>query len=350
MQGRSPCGHYWGINMKKLIILLVCILFLFPVGAIPTKRIDVYIFYRETCGSCSIMEEYIENLYLQYPTVVIHRLDLSIEENQKLYDLFCDVYGLNPKGRPVPLIFIGKDSFRGYSPATRELVERKIAGCFGKQCTIDVNTQKDVIVIVDHTPTPDVTTKFLIPFLVLAGLVCCAAPFTVKILQKVHSTILFFSGFFVTSLILCFAFATIIYWLPTITSWSLFLVAIAVVLGVITVVSARFTIVKVPSLIANDITALLQDNSTFSMFCAGVEGCLASLVYTLGVYLLVAYSVLFFSLIDRLQNYVLFNMCVIGGIIGVYVLKSSPTKIWYIIMGSGSIGLGILFWTMMVIA
>jgi hypothetical protein len=332
------------------MLIALIILIVFPAAGIPTKRIDVYIFHRETCGSCSIMEDYIEDLYKQYPTMVIHVLDLSEKENQQLYDLFCDVYGLNPKGRPVPLIFIGKDSFRGYSPATQELIERKISGCFGKQCTIDIGADKDVIVIIDHTPTPDVSTPFLILFLILAGIACCAAPFTIKILQNIDTfKSLFFGGFFVTSVVVCFALATIIYWLPTVVSWSLLLVGIAGILGVLTMVSARFTIVKVPSVIDDDVNALLQDKSAFSVFCAGVEGFLASLVYTFGLYALVAYSVLFFSLMDRLQNYAVFNVCVIGGVISMYVLKVKPARIWYIVMGAASIGLGIGFWVMMVI-
>jgi hypothetical protein len=333
----------------KLILIALIVLVILPATAIPTKRIDVYIFHRETCGSCSIMVGYIEDLYKQYPTMVIHVLDLSEKENEQLYDVFCDVYGLNMKGHPVPLIFIGKDSFRGYSPATQELIERKISGCFGHQCTIDIGAERDVIVIIDHTPTPNISTIFLFPFLILAGFLCCAAPYTIRILQKVAtSKTLFFGGFFITSVFLCFALATIIYWLPTVVSWNLLLVVIVSVMGILTMVSSRFTLVKVPSVIDNDVHALLKDNSAFSVFCAGVEGCLASLVYTLGVYMLVAYSVLFFSLMDRLQNYALFNVCVIGGVVGMYILKVKPGRIWYIVMGTGSIGLGIVFWAMMV--
>ena len=330
------------------MVALVCIIL--PLTAIPTKRIDVFVFSSKTCGSCREMSHFLDDLYMKYPTMVIQEFDISEQETKVLYDLFKQVYTLDMRGHPVPMVFIGKDAFQGYGPDIRELLEKKVAGCFRAEgCSIALTVEKDCIVIIDHTPTPELSgIPFLIPFLVLAGIICLLNPFNAEIVSKVKRNISFLAGYSVTSFVLCFALSTVVFFVSRFTSFYLFVV-IAIGLGVLTVVSAIIPVLKVPQSIRTALNELISDNTGFSFFSLGIGTCLASLVYTAGIYLLVVYTVFSFSLEKQLQYFGLFNGVILCVFVLVYTLmaKGKPA-VYYSAAGVGSIGLA-LFWLLQVI-
>lgn len=341
-------------KMKPILLILVLVFVALPVTAIPTKRIDVYVFSSETCGACREMSAFLEELYKQYPTMVIQQYDIKEEENKALYDLFKEAYTLDMRGHPVPIVFVGKDSFQGYGPGVRELLEKKVAGCFKAEgCSIALTVERDCIVIVDHTPTPELSGfSFLLPFLVLAGVFCCLNPYNVKIVSQIRKrNFPFLLGYVVTSLVLCFALSTVLLVVGVLLSLPVPLVVIAVVIGVFSVVSVVYPVLNVPQSVRTALSNLIADNTGFSFFAAGIGACLASLVYTAGLYLLVVYNVFSLSLEEQLLNFGIFNAVLISVFTLVYrMMAERNEKVYYSIVGIGSIGLAVFFWLVQVVS
>lgn len=338
-------------STKVVVLMVVLVCIILPVIAIPTKRIDVYVFSSKTCGACREMSHFLEELYIQYPTMVIQEFDISEQETKVLYDLFKQVYTLDMRGHPVPMVFIGKDSFQGYGPGIRELLEKKVAGCFRAEgCSIALTVERDCIVIIDHTPTPELSgVSFLIPFLVVAGVVCCLNPFNAEIVSKVtRRNVFFLAGYGITSFVLCFALSTVIFFVSVYMSLPVPFAVIAIVLGALSVVSVVIPVLKVPQFICTALDELISDNTGFSFFSLGIGTCLSSLVYTAGVYLLVVYTISSFSLEKQLQYFGIFNAVVVGVFVLVYTAMAKGRKsVYYSVVGVGSIGLAV-FWLLQV--
>jgi hypothetical protein len=293
------------------------------------------------------MIEFLDEMSREYPTMVLHVYDISEEENRKLYDLFNDVYGLNLKGHPIPIVFIGKDSFRGYGPPVTESIQKKLEGCFKESCTIALTEDKECIVIVDHTPTPEVTgVNYLLLFLMLAGVFCCVTPYNSEIVSQLRGSrsFFFFVSYFLTSLAFCFALSTVGIYLSKTISLELPTVAIAGLIGILSLISVKIKILRVPRVLHNAMNNLIADTGVFSLFSLGIGAFIISLMYNLGIYLLAAYSVSFFSIFDRLENLAVCNMVLVTGLVALYAVKPKKNTIFYGFVGAGSIGLAVFFW------
>ncbi len=335
------------MNQKIKVIVFLVLVILPVTAAIPKMSIDVFIFHTETCPACSRMMEFLNEALQDYPTLVIYKFDIRDEENKKLYDLFKEVHQLDVEGYPVPMVFIGKDSFAGYTATNLKLIDKKLEGCLREGCTITLTQDRETVVIIDSTPTPELfIAEFLLPLLVLAGVFCCLNPFNSEVVLKLkmRSSFLFFSAYFVTSLLLCFALVNVISILDSVIFLRVPLVVIAVLLGILSVISAKREVLKVPQSFKNAMDQLAADQNGFNLFSLGIGACIISLVYTLGIYLLVVYRMLFFTFTDRLQNLLIFNVSLLVVLILLYAVKSERKGLFSLIVGAGSIVLGIIFW------
>ena len=332
------------MNMKKLgLLILVAI----PVvAAIPVQRIDVVIFHTETCPACTQLVEFLNSLSENYPTMIIQTYDIREEENKVLYDLFKQVYDLDIKGHPVPMVFIGNDSFRGYTATNLKLIEQKMDGCMKSGgCTIALTVERDCIVIKDLTPTPELSVaEFLLPFLVVAGVFSCLNPYNSEVVSKLKTKkSLFLAAYFVTSLLLCFALINVVFVVDTVVFLRIPLVVIAVGMGILSIVSVKVKILKIPESFRNAMDQLIADSSGFSLFSLGIGACILSLVYNAGIYLLVIYRMLLFPFLDRLQNFLIFNVSLIVGLAFLCFAKPERRGVFHVIVGVGGIVLGIFF-------
>ncbi len=332
--------------MKMKILFLVLILM--PViMAIPTKRIDVFVFHSETCPACSQMIQFLDAIYREYPTMVLHLYDVKEEENKKLYDLFKEVYSLNIEEHPVPMVFIGKDAFRGYTATNLKLIDTKLRECLKEGCTIALTVEKDCIVIFDPTPTPVLAaTEFLLPFLVAAGVFCSLNPYNSEIAARLKTwkSSFFLIAYFVTSLLLCFALLNAVFLAETKVFLRFPLTVLALIMGVLSIVSAVFPVTKIPESSKNALDELAADGSAVSLFSLGIGACILSLMYSAGIYLLVVYKMLFFPFSDRLQDFSVFNAVLLVGLILLCFAKPGKRKAFFVLVGAGSIILGIFSW------
>jgi hypothetical protein len=325
----------------KILLLLVLVI---PFMVIPTMQIDVYVFHSGACGSCVPMTEFLEEAAEKYPSMVLHLYDITEEENKNLYDLFVEVYNLDVKGYPTPLVFIGKDHFIGYDAPNKTLIGLKLDNCLKEGCTISLTQEKDCIVIIDSTPTPELpVAKFLIPFLVIAAIFCCLNPYTAKMIPtRTGGAALFFVAYFATSLLLCCALANAVSLAEMVIFLRTPLAVVAVLVGVLSMISVKMKILRIPESFQNAMDKMAAETSGFSLFSLGIGVCLLSLVYTCGIYLLVVYRMMFFNLAERLLNFAIFNICLIMVMVFMYFLEPERRTIFYIVVGIGSITLGVL--------
>lgn len=338
------------MNQKiKFVLLLALILAAVPVmTAIPARGIDVVVFHSETCGVCVKMMEFLHEASEEYP-IVLHLYDIKEEENKNLYDLFKEVYQLDIERYPVPMIFIGKDSFRGYTTARLRLIEEKLKNCFKEGCAISVNADQGRIVIIDPTPTPVLpVAEALIPFLVAAGVFCCLNPLTSDVVSglKTWKSVFFFFAYFFTSLFLCFTLLNVVAFADTLFPLQMLLVAVAIFLGVLSLVSVKVRILRVPQSFRNAMDKLIADHSGLSLFSLGIGIPLISLVYTCGMYFMVLFRMLFFSFSGQVLYLTIFNvsLLIVLGLLYVAKSKVKGKNIFYVIVGAGSIALGLCFW------
>ncbi len=326
--------------MKKILLLVLVI----PLIVIPTMQIDVYVFHSRGCGTCVSMVEFLEETAEKYPSVVLHLYDITEEENKNLYDLFAEVYNLDVKGYPTPLVFIGKDHFTGYSIPNKTLIELKLENCLKEGCTISLTQEKDCIVIIDSTSTPELpVARYLIFFLVIAGIFCCLNPHTAQMMPtKTWKAPLFFLAYFVTSILLCFALGNAVYLAETVIFMRTPLAVLAVLIGILSLISVKKKILRIPESFQNAMDTMAAERSGFSHFSLGIGACLLSLVYTCGIYLLVAYRMVFFNLTERLLNFTIFNISLLIVMVFMYIVRPQKRTIFYLLVGIGSILLGVL--------
>lgn len=335
------------LSYSKIQLFLLILIVVPVVIAIPTMRIDVFVFHAETCPACVQMMEFLEGASQDYPTMVIHVYNIRDEESKRLYDLFKEVYALDIQGRPIPMVFIGKDTFGGYTATNLKLMEKKLGGCLKEGCTIALTPEQDCIVIIDPTPTPELmTTSFLLPFLVAAGIICCVTPYNADMVTKIRTwkSVLFFLGYLVTSMLLCFALLNVVFMLDAVILLNLPLVLLAVILGVLAVLSVKAKILKAPHFASNAMDQLAEDQSGFSLFCLGIGACVISMLYTVGIYLMVVYRMLFFSFTDRFVHFAVFNVSLLAVLILLYMVAPQKKNLFYVLVGAGSIALGIVYW------
>ncbi|MGC1120676.1 MAG: hypothetical protein WBA22_06240 [Candidatus Methanofastidiosia archaeon] len=336
--------------MKKLILLGLILIVAVPLlSAIPTKFIDVFVFESEYCGGCSSMNEFLQELSMEYPTMIIHRYEISDEESKRLYDLFKEVYNLDFKGYSTPMVFIGKDHFGGYGPISHQLIRKKIETCSESGCNIALCEHRDCIVVYDHTETPEVSGRtFLLPFLVIAGIISGLTPLNSSVLSRVKGKgVPFFGAYVLTSFIFCMALSTVVFLANVMMPLELPLAVVAVAMGILSLAAGLFHRLPVPSKILTALEDLTAEGDKVSLFFAGVGGCLASLAFSLGIYLLAVFNILSLDFVQRILYLVAFNGSAGIALIILYWVGSDRRSLYSGLLGMGSIALGVVFWLLL---
>lgn len=295
------------------------------------------------------MNEFLQELSMEYPAMVIHRYEISDEENKKIYDLFKEVYDLDFKGYSTPMVFIGKDHFGGYGPTSHQLIRKKIETCSEGGCNIALCEHRDCIVVYDHTETPEVSGRtFLLPFLVIAGVISVLTPLNSSVLSRVKGKgVPFFGAYVLTSFIFCMALSTVVFLANVMMPLELPLAVVAVAMGILSLAAGLFDKLPVPSKILTALDDLTAEGDGVSLFFAGVGGCLASLAFSLGIYLLAVFNILSLDSVQRILYLVVFNGVAGIALIVLYWVGSDRRSVYYGLAGIGSIALGVVFWLLL---
>lgn len=114
--------------MKKLFIFVITIMIFLPIIAFaqePTNKIDLYLFYGDTCPHCKEEKEDLKELQEEYSQLEVHLYEVyNNKENQKLLNTVAKELGVNVTG--VPFTIIGNRNFVGYSKPRKKYLEETI--------------------------------------------------------------------------------------------------------------------------------------------------------------------------------------------------------------------------------
>lgn len=154
---------YWILVFMPIFI---AILFLWPikVKADVTRRIDVIIFYSNTCESCLELEGYFENISFNYPNADIKKYNIGIPEEKALLDKYEDMYEVPESERTIiPKVFVGDKCLAG-KENIKELLEHEIL--YSEVETFKVDGSN-----VDNSKTLEKFQSFKLPGVFAAGFV-----------------------------------------------------------------------------------------------------------------------------------------------------------------------------------
>jgi hypothetical protein len=182
----------------------------------------------------------------------------------------------------------------------------------------------------------------------LAGIFSCLNPYTMAVAARVRREgthrLAFIAGYGITSLLLCLALVTILMLFAGSFLLEKGLVAIAIGLGILSLLSTAVHLVTVPQAFQKSMHQLLVDKSRLSLFCLGIGMLIASLLYTAGIYLLVGHHIMGMSLIQRIIFGSVFVLVQIMLILIGYVMSLKSYNWLHVTVGMGSILLAILSW------
>jgi len=121
-----------GEKMKnKISFLFMIVLILIPFVA-AQNEVDLYMFYGKTCPHCRAESRFLDSIEGKYPTLNIHRFEVSEKENILLWQKMCEICHTQPFG--VPMIFIGGEHFTGFSENMAPDIEKAIKHCIETEC------------------------------------------------------------------------------------------------------------------------------------------------------------------------------------------------------------------------
>lgn len=149
-----------------LLPVLLVIAFMFPimVKADVTRKIDVIIFYSNTCESCNELEGYFEDISLNYPNANLIRYNIAVPAEKALLDEYEALYKVPEKERGIiPKVFVGDKCLAG-KENIKELLEHQIL--YSEVDTLEVNSSK-----VDNSKTIEKFESFKLSGVFAAGFV-----------------------------------------------------------------------------------------------------------------------------------------------------------------------------------
>ena len=124
--------------MKKIFIFLCLFILLIPSIVFANDKVDVYLFYGETCPHCANEKKMFAEYMKENDDINLHLYEVYYSrENQKLMQKMADDLGINVSG--VPFTIIGDKHFIGYSESytkdkiIKTIKEEKIAIKDGKK-------------------------------------------------------------------------------------------------------------------------------------------------------------------------------------------------------------------------
>ncbi len=102
----------------------------------------VYLFWGIGCPHCEAEKKFLAELKQTSPGLEIRDYEvLYTSRNRELLSALLKTHGMQASG--VPITFIGRQVFRGFSVQTKETIERAIAECRGKGCPDALALLKD---------------------------------------------------------------------------------------------------------------------------------------------------------------------------------------------------------------
>ena len=142
----------------KQIIYIIAIIFLvisfFVPRAIaqdstPTKELEVYFFYSQTCPHCAAEKEFLDNIAQDYPEIKIYRFSIDNSENHSLLKDLAKKHDVERYIGLVPMTFVGEDFFLGFDNPKN----------IGKKIEDSINRQ------IQDSPEPSSDSKINIPII-----------------------------------------------------------------------------------------------------------------------------------------------------------------------------------------
>ena len=118
-------------TVKRLILIIVLGLLLNPFFSVVNaeNEINIYFFHSEYCGHCQLMDEYFQDLVLEYDNINIVYYELSDEQNPAhneftmLFEQVKDAFDLQ---QAFPTVIIGGISFVGFNEQVTIDIEHTI--------------------------------------------------------------------------------------------------------------------------------------------------------------------------------------------------------------------------------
>jgi len=106
--------------MKKIILLLLVLLFIIPAASAVDMHIDY--FYGKGCPACAKTAPVIDELAEKYPNVEFHEFEIyNNRSNLKILEEYYDEYGVSIDERYIPSAFSCGKYFIGYKPIKENL-------------------------------------------------------------------------------------------------------------------------------------------------------------------------------------------------------------------------------------
>jgi thiol-disulfide isomerase/thioredoxin len=128
-------------NSGLVILLLAVLIFSLanwttPVRAqtpAPENPVYIYLFWGEGCPHCAKAKPYFESLAVAHPEIRLNIYEVYYDaENQKLFSLMAEKYGLEQLA--VPTTFIGPYYLQGYSEEYNSSIEAVVVQCIQIFC------------------------------------------------------------------------------------------------------------------------------------------------------------------------------------------------------------------------
>jgi len=114
----------------KPLSFLSALLLLLPISF--AHNVTVYFFWGEGCPHCAEMKQFFSALQERYPIELVSLEVYYNDTNRELLYKFFDAY--NVKIKAVPVVFIGNESFLGFSDVIADQIESKISYCTSYGC------------------------------------------------------------------------------------------------------------------------------------------------------------------------------------------------------------------------
>jgi len=99
--------------IRQLLTILLFIILLIPNNVNALENVNIYLFYGDGCPHCKALEEYLENIKLDYPNISIHYYETWYNKKsaKKLKEI-SDLLDINIRG--VPFTVIGGKTISGF--------------------------------------------------------------------------------------------------------------------------------------------------------------------------------------------------------------------------------------------
>jgi thiol-disulfide isomerase/thioredoxin len=100
-------------HILKIILIAILLFFSFGYKVNAEEKVDVYLFYSDTCPHCAKEKEMLNELVEKNSNIVLHLHEIHSYDSYKLWEKMANELGTKPS--LVPFTVIGNVYFRGYS-------------------------------------------------------------------------------------------------------------------------------------------------------------------------------------------------------------------------------------------